>query len=96
MSQFAATVAARLGLNYLDAVQRQQPTPPQGEMENSYQQARNVSDAFAVHEVPGGPVILIDDTVNSRWTFTVIAGKLRAAGSGPVYAVALADSSTRT
>ena len=65
-------------------------------MENSYQQARNVLDAFTVHDVRPEPVLLIDDTVDSRWTFTVVGSKLRSADSGPVYAVALADSSVGT
>jgi ATP-dependent DNA helicase RecQ len=36
------------------------------------------------------PVFLVDDMVDSRWTFTVLAALLRKAGSGPVYPVALA------
>jgi ATP-dependent DNA helicase RecQ len=39
-------------------------------------------------------VLLIDDMVDSKWTFTVVAALLRRAGSGPVYPFALADSSS--
>ena len=64
-------------------------------MENSYQQARNVLEAFEVADVRPGPVLLVDDVVDSRWTLTVIGNKLSTAGAGPVYAVALADASTK-
>jgi ATP-dependent DNA helicase RecQ len=39
-------------------------------------------------------VLLIDDMVDSKWTFTVAAALLRRAGSGPVHPFALADSSS--
>jgi ATP-dependent DNA helicase RecQ len=61
-------------------------------MENSYQQARNVIDAFQAdrHEVSPAPVLLVDGIVDSRWSLTVCAMLLREAGSGPVYPLALA------
>jgi len=93
--EFAAKVAARLQLPYIDAVRRSRPTEPQKAMENSYQQARNVMDAFEVADVQPGPVLVVDDVVDSRWTFTVVGNKRSSAGAGPVYAVALADSSTK-
>jgi ATP-dependent DNA helicase RecQ len=43
----------------------------------------------------GGAVLLIDDVVDSRWTFTVIAALLREAGSGPVFPLALAAATGR-
>lgn len=48
------------------------------------------------HAAMGGPVLLVDDTVDSRWTFTVIAALLRGAGSGPVFPFALAFTSSGT
>lgn len=64
-------------------------------MSNSYQQAHNLDGAFAIESWQGmrGNVFLIDDMVDSRWTFTVIAGLLRNNGSGLVYPVALALNS---
>jgi ATP-dependent DNA helicase RecQ len=62
-------------------------------MENSCQQARNVVGAFDVVTVESGPVFLIDDMADSRWTFTVVGSQLRSIGSGEVYPVALADTS---
>lgn len=95
IADFAVRVAGRLGLEHVDAVRRSRETQSQKAMENSYQQARNVLDAFEVGDVRPGPVLLIDDVVDSRWTFTVVANRLSKAGAGPVYAVALADSSTK-
>ena len=37
-----------------------------------------------------GPVLLIDDMVDSGWTMTAAAMKLLGAGSGPVFPFALA------
>ena len=41
-----------------------------------------------------GPVLLVDDMVDSRWTFTVAAPLLRAAGCSAVFPYALADTGT--
>jgi ATP-dependent DNA helicase RecQ len=35
--------------------------------------------------------LLIDDVVDSRWTLTVVAARLRHDGSGPVYPLLLAE-----
>ncbi len=61
-------------------------------MANSYQQARNVLDAFDVRSVLPGPVLLVDDIVDSRWTLTVIGNLLLQEGAGPVYPFAIADA----
>jgi ATP-dependent DNA helicase RecQ len=94
----AAEVAAALGLPAVDAVHRTAERPPQAAMENSAQQAANVLGAFAVdggalHDagVGGCPVLLIDDTVDSRWTLTAVGRQLAAAGAGPVYPLVLAE-----
>ena len=52
-----------------------------------------MSDIDRVTTRPG-PVLLVDDMVDSQWTFTVLTVVLRNAGSGPVYPFALADSSS--
>ena len=63
-------------------------------MENSDKQARNVIGSLAVDrgQVLQGPVLLVDDMVDSRWTFTVVAWELRRRGSGEVWPLALADA----
>jgi ATP-dependent DNA helicase RecQ len=62
-------------------------------MGDSAQQARNVDGVFRVQgHVPPGPVILVDDMVDSKWTFTVAAYLLTSHGSGLVYPLALAST----
>ena len=45
--------------------------------------------------LPTGPVLLVDDVADSRWTLTMSAILLRQHGSGPVYPFALARASLR-
>lgn len=45
--------------------------------------------------LPSGPVLLVDDVVDSGWTLTWLAVMLRQYGSGPVYPFALAKASPR-
>ncbi len=40
-------------------------------------------------------LLLVDDMVDSRWTFTVCGYKLKAYGSGKVFPFALANSAGR-
>ena len=95
MDDYARRVALKLDLPFVECISKQRVTTPQKEMENSYQQASNLDKAFLVDGslVRSGPVLLIDDIVDSRWTFTVAAALLRMEGSGPVFPLALADSS---
>jgi ATP-dependent DNA helicase RecQ len=91
--EFARRVAAALDLALHDVVGRVRPGRPQKEMENSAQQFRNVDGAFEVTApVPAGPVLLIDDIVDSRWTLTTVGVALRVAGSGEVYPFVLAKA----
>ena len=90
---FARRLADRLGLPFLESVRKVGENRPQQESFNSAQQLRNVWRAFEVGgEVPDGAVLLVDDTVDSRWTLTVVAAALRSGGSGPVVPFALADA----
>ncbi len=90
--EFAQRLAHALSLPYHESIVKVREKPQQKEMENSVQQARNVIDAFEARpeEVGSGPVLLVDDIVDSRWSMTVCALRLRQAGSGPVYPLALA------
>ncbi|MDR9894851.1 RecQ family ATP-dependent DNA helicase [Aetokthonos hydrillicola Thurmond2011] len=92
---FAQRLATRLSLPFKPVVQKVRQTKLQKEMSNSYQQAHNLDGAFVVDSWEGidGAVFLVDDMVDSRWTFTVIAALLRRAGSGQVFPVALALNS---
>ena len=91
---FAERVAAQLGLPFVPCIRKVRETEPQKEMQNSYQQATNLVGVFEVDRArtQRGPVLLIDDMVDSRWTFTALAALLLRVGSGPVFPVALANS----
>ena len=55
---------------------------------------QNALNSFRVDEtlVRPEPVLLLDDCVDSGWTFTAIAAMLRMAGSGPVFPLALSST----
>lgn len=89
---FARRLAARLNLPFHAVIERTEDRPEQKTMENSAQQARNIDGAMAisVSQLPAGPVLLVDDMVDSRWTLTVAAWLLRSHESGEVWPLALA------
>jgi ATP-dependent DNA helicase RecQ len=90
---FARRLAARLRLPFVPAITKQRDNQPQKFQQNRYHQCRNLDGAFAVAaSIPSGPVLLVDDMVDSTWTLTVVAALLRQAGSGPVWPVALATT----
>jgi ATP-dependent DNA helicase RecQ len=78
------------GLELLRVVHRvRQDAPPQASMQNSVTQAANVLDAFRFGRddgaaLPPGPGLVLDDSLRSGWTMTVVADGLRSAGSGLV------------
>ncbi len=87
----AHAVADGLGLPLVDILTRAAERPPQKDMDNSSQQMGNVYGALEVTSpVPAGPVLLVDDIADSRWTLTVVGATLRRAGSGPVFPLVLA------
>src|SRR5690606_24163294 len=89
---FAQRLAAQLGLDYKVAVPHAQQHPPQATMRNSYQQASNVLDIFTVAgKLPTGPVLLVDDLAESKWTLTVIGDLLQQRGVERVYPFVLAS-----
>ena len=73
-------------------MERTDDRPEQKTMANSVQQARNIDGSLAVgvEQLPSGPVLLIDDMVDSRWTITVAAWLLRSHGGAEVFPLALA------
>jgi ATP-dependent DNA helicase RecQ len=101
---FAERLAAALGLPFVPVLRKRGQTTPQKEMQNSAMQLRNLVKAFDIVAarngsndsiIPPGPVLLVDDVVDSRWTLTWAAVLLRQHGSGPVYPFALAKASLR-
>jgi ATP-dependent DNA helicase RecQ len=88
---FARRLAAALGLPFHMVLVKSDDRPEQKTMANSTQQARNIDGSLALsgEPIPPGPVFLVDDMVDSRWTLTVSAWLLRRHGSGEVWPVAL-------
>ncbi len=92
--EFARRLAAALNLPFHPALEKTDDRPEQKTMANSTQQARNIDGSLRVSAgvLPTGPVLLVDDMVDSRWTFTVAAWLLRSHGSGDVWPLALAQT----
>ena len=89
---FAERLAAEMGVPFHQSLSKTEDRAEQKSMANSVQQARNVdgSLALSLDPLPSGPVLLVDDMVDSRWTLTVAAWLLRSNGSGVVWPLALA------
>lgn len=91
---FAKRLAVALGLPFHMVIAKTDDRPEQKTMANSTQQARNIDGSLELkgHPVPMGPVLLVDDMVDSRWTLTVSAWLLRKNGSGEVWPMALSQT----
>jgi ATP-dependent DNA helicase RecQ len=90
----AERIATELRLPFRSALVKVKDTPEQKLLHNSAHQVQNLAGAVqvATAEVHAGPVLLVDDMVDSRWTMTVCGVLLRQAGVEVVYPFALADS----
>jgi len=92
VGDYGRRLAAALGLPFHDVLAAAD-VPPQKKMQNSVQQLRNVEASLRVAgECPPGPVLLVDDIVDSRWTLTCAGWLLRHHGAGPVHPFALATA----
>jgi ATP-dependent DNA helicase RecQ len=84
---------ARIGrLPYLGSV-RYRGDGPGPRRHNSAQRLASLWDAFEVPADVTGPVLLVDDRIDSGWTMTVAARLLREAGASAVLPLALATTS---
>lgn len=93
---FAGRLADKLNLPHYDVILKTCDARSQKELKNSYQQFMNADKSFdVIKNLPDGNVLLIDDMVDSKWTFTVCGYKLLKEGSGKVYPFALANSAGR-
>ena len=94
VSHYAGRLADALRLPFEPVVAKSKDNEPQKEQQNGFHQCRNLDGVFVVKDpVPRGPVLLVDDVVDSGWTLTVVSALLRRAGSGSVWPLALATSS---
>ncbi len=94
---FAARLASTLGLPFVPCIEKARANSQQKFMENSYQQVRNLDGAFHINleQKEYLPCLLVDDMIDSGWTFTVASALLRQAGCTKVYPMALALNSPR-
>lgn len=92
---FARRIADGLGLPFID-VMAAKLVPEQKLMQNSALQLCNVAASIEVTgSVDAGPVLLVDDIVDSGWTLTYAGHLLREHGAGPVHPLALATAASR-
>jgi ATP-dependent DNA helicase RecQ len=90
---FAQRLAKRLDLEFRLALVKLEAAEEQKSMQNSLHQAQNVDRSTRIDRaaIRTGPVFLVDDLIDSAWTLTICGMKLRYAGSGAVFPVALAQ-----
>ena len=95
VADFAEALSGRLGLPCVEVVKKVRENQPQKTMENTTHRCRNLDGVFEITgELPDGPVLLVDDAVDSGWTFAVISALLLRAGSGPVFPFAIVSTSS--
>ncbi len=95
VKSFAKRLAKKLKLDYYDVIEKVNDNKCQKELNTNYLQYNNAYSSFDVRETYHENVLLVDDMVDSRWTFTVCGYKLRENGSGKVFPFALANSAGR-
>ena len=91
---FAKRLADRLGIGYFEGIKKLD-AEEQKKFENSDGQYKNANNSFEIIQVKKENILLVDDMVDSRWTFTVCAMKMREMGSGDIYPFALANTAGR-
>ncbi|MBV6701488.1 RecQ family ATP-dependent DNA helicase [Kitasatospora aureofaciens] len=99
--QLVGSLGARIAeigrLPLLGRIEYTAGRPPHGARSNSAQRLHSVADALVLPPevaeavaAAGGPVLLVDDLVDSGWTVTVAARLLRRAGASAVLPLVLA------
>ena len=90
---FTRRLAKSLDLPFKQVLIKTEDRPEQKTMANSTQQARNIDGSLALTDevLSDRPLLLVDDMVDSRWTFTLAAWLLRSNGCGEVSPLALAQ-----
>lgn len=91
---FAKRLADRLGIGYFEGIKKLD-AEEQKKFENSDGQYKNANNSFEIIQVKKENILLVDDMVDSRWTFTVCTMKMREMGSGDIYPFALANTAGR-
>lgn len=95
LETLARRVAFELGIPLVEAIAKPRDATRQQTMQNSQQASRNAWEILSVvGKAPDGPVLLLDDVVNTRWTITAAAYKLRDAGAAEVHPLVLCQLPT--
>jgi len=89
---FAQQVAKKLDIPYRESIKKVKHNQAQKMMQNRFHQCHNLDGAFEIENILNEPLLLIDDIVDSGWTFTVASALLRRAGTGEVFPVALTST----
>lgn len=96
VQNFAERLAGKFGLPCLTLLEKTD-AKQQKDMENSSFQCENAQKSFDIVEGMVSPksILLVDDMVDSKWTFTVCGDILIKAGAEHVYPYALATTSKK-
>lgn len=89
---FADALASSFSIPCIKAISKTNEGEAQKTLLNSIQQEANVRNSTTIVEprsIAGKRILLVDDMVDSRWTFTVIAAKLLKIGAASVHPFAL-------
>lgn len=90
---FAQRLARKLNIPFYEVITKVSHNNPQKTMQNSYHQCHNLDGAFNIENIQStDAVFLVDDIVDSRWTFTVLAALLRRSGINAVLPIALTST----
>lgn len=94
----AERICAACSITLVELLEKK-PSPTQSQMENGAHKCANALGAYSVRDDicrktdTSQGIILLDDTVSSRWTMTVCGYRLMQNGVPRVFPVALADTS---
>lgn len=90
---FAQRLADELHIPFKDIIHKVKQTDEQKLFQNSYMQQMNIENSIELtDDIRDKVILLVDDMVDSKWTFTVISAKLLQAGAKAIYPFALAKT----
>lgn len=94
ISDFANKLAECLDIPYRETLSINKGYLPQKSMENSAHQLKNLDGVFKVipENILSNPCFLLDDIVDSRWTFTVAGYLLKQNKATEIFPIALAST----
>lgn len=95
VSNFAKRLAKELGVEYQDIIYKKENTPQQKTFQNGFYQCQNAMRGFGLKNSIKGNILMVDDMVDSRWTFAYCAYLLKQGENykdNKVYPFALAKT----